>query len=363
MIFYRHFRYHFLALLLLLTFTPLSHAQNKQQEVNIYSFRQSFLVAPLFEEFTKETGIKVNLISASKGLVARIKAEGKGSPADILLTSDYARLEDAVNESITQQIDIDGLNIQRLPAYLRDKNRHWLALTQRARLIYVSKTRVPTGAIQDYQDLADPKWRGKICTRSGTHDYNLGLFASFIHHWGADKTEQWLLDVKQNLARTPQGNDRAQITAIANGICDIAIGNSYYYGLMMANDDQRKAADKVNLVFPNQAGDGTDDSTGTHMNISGVALLKHAPHVANAEKLIEFMLSDKIQQQYAMQNFEYPASDGARLASDAGGDAPSDLADMVENWDSFKRDTAPLSDIYNKRKQAFLLVNKTKFNR
>ena len=346
-LFYRFFCYHLLALLILLAFTPLSNAQ----EVNVYSFRQSFLVAPIFKEFTKETGIKVNLISASKGLVARIKAEGKASPADILLTSNYARLEDAVDTGITQQINIDGLNISaRLPEHLRDKNGHWLALTQRARLIYVSKARVPTDAIQDYQDLADPKWRGKICTRSGTHDYNLGLFASFIHHWGADKTEQWLRDVRKNLARTPQGNDRAQITAIANNICDIAIGNSYYYGLMLNNDEQRKAADKVNLVFPNQA----DNSTGTHMNISGIALLKHAPNIANAEKLIEFMLSDKIQQQYAMQNFEYPASDG-----DAGA---SDLADMVENWDSFKRDTAPLSDIYSKRKQAFLLVNKTKFN-
>ena len=356
-IFYRLFHYHLLALLilpaLLFAFIPLSNAQ----EVNVYSFRQSFLVAPLFEEFTEETGIKVNLISASKGLVARIKAEGKGSPADILLTSNYARLEDAVQAGITQQINIDRLNIQRLPTHLRDKNGHWLALTQRARLIYISKTRVMAGAIKDYQDLAHPKWRGKICTRSGTHDYNLGLFASFIHHWGAAKTEQWLRDVKQNLARTPQGNDRAQITAIANGICDIALGNSYYYGLMLDNDDQRKAANQVNLVFPNQA----VHSTGTHMNISGVALLKYAPNVANAEKLIEFMLSDSIQQQYAKQNFEYPASDGAR--DDAPSDLGASLVDSVENWSSFKRDTAPLSDIYSKRKQAFLLVNKTKFNR
>ncbi|MCH9852091.1 MAG: extracellular solute-binding protein, partial [Alphaproteobacteria bacterium] len=345
----RPIHYHLLALLLL-AFTPLSSAQAQQetpeQEVNVYSFRQSFLVELLFEEFTAQTGIRVNLISASNGLVARIKAEGKGSPADILLTSNYARLEDAVEAGITQPIDIYGLNIDdRLPAHLRDKNGHWLALTQRARLIYISKERVPEGAIKDYQDLAHPMWRGKICTRSGTHDYNLGLFASFIHHWGAEKTEQWLRDVKKNLARTPQGNDRAQITAIANGICDIAIGNSYYYGLMMHYDDQRKFANQVNLVFPNQ------DSYGTHMNISGLALLKYSPNIDNAETLIKFMLSIKMQQKYAIENFEFTTSYKMPYSDFADERADIILADMVEDWGTFKRDTAPLSDIYSKRKQ------------
>ena len=362
-LFNRLFHYHHFALLLLLAFTLLystqaqAEQQSPEQEVNVYSFRQSFLVERLFEEFTAQTGIKVNLISAKNGLVARIKAEGKGSPADILLTSDYARLEDAVEAGITQPIDIYGLNIDdRLPAHLRDKNGDWLALTQRARLIYVSKTRVPEGAIKDYQDLAHPMWRGKICTRSGTHDYNLGLFASFIHHWGAEKTEQWLRDVKKNLARTPQGNDRAQITAIANNICDIAIGNSYYYGLMVSSEEHRKFTNDVNLVFPNQ------DSYGTHMNISGLALLKYTPNIDNAETLIKFMLSKKIQQKYAIQNFEFATSYELPYSAYADERVDTVLPDMVEDWGTFKRDISALSDIYSKRKQAFLLVNKTKFN-
>ncbi len=331
----------FLSVFLCVLLSPL-HVTYAADEVNVYSYRQSFLMEPIFAKFTEKTGIKVNLISASKGLVERIKAENKGSSADLLLTSNYSRLADAVDANITQDIPNNILDV--LPPNLRDDNKQWIALTQRARLLYVSKTRVSKTDVQNYEDLAEPKWRGKICTRSGTHDYNLGLFGSFIHHWGEQKTEEWLRAVKINLARTPQGNDRAQVSAIHNGICDIAIGNSYYYGLMLQNDKQRAWAESVNLVFPNQK------TGGTHMNISGTALLKYAPNADNAIKLMHFMLSDSIQQKYAEENFEYPALFDAKWSAE------------ITQWGTFETDKAPLSAIYANRRKAFLLVNKVDFN-
>ncbi len=332
-----------LFLLSALIFTAPAHAKDEAaKEVNVYSYRQSFLLKPLFDEFTKQTNINVNLVSASKGLNERIIAEGKGGSADLLFTSNYGRIADAVDAGITQTIS-DEL-IKTVPAALRDNAKQWLPLTLRARILYVSKTRIPANTINDYSDLTDAKWRGKICTRSGTHDYNLALLGSFIHHWGKPATKQWLTDVKNNLARKPQGNDRAQVKAIKNGHCDIAIGNSYYYGLMLNNDEQKAWAQSVRLVFPNQNG------SGTHMNISGAVLLKHAKNKDNAEKLLAFMLSKNTQEKYAEQNFEYPVL------------AEAQWSDLLQSWGDFKRDDSPLADIYQARKKAFILVNQTGFN-
>ena len=332
-----------LALMLVILPTHSFARQDDEAIINVYSYRQSFLVKPIFEKFTAQTGIKVKFITAKKGLVERIVSEGKNGQADLLLTSNFDRLQDAVNAKITAKVTDAEIN-NPIPRHLRDPNGHYFALTSRVRLLYVSQDRITQNALQNYQDLADPKWRGKICTRSGTHDYNLTLFASFIENWGADATETWLQAVKQNLARKPQGNDRAQVKAIKEGLCDIAIGNSYYYGLMQDNPAQRSWAQAVRLIYPNQA------TSGAHVNISGMALMKNAPHSDNALKLMRFLLSKQVQEFYSKNNHEYSVRD----------DIPN--PEIFAKWGDFKTDKTPLAKIYKHRREAFELVIKTKFN-
>ncbi|WP_417815073.1 Fe(3+) ABC transporter substrate-binding protein [Thalassospira alkalitolerans] len=313
------------------------------QEVNVYSLRQAFLVEPLFESFTKETGIKVNVIFAEKGLVERIKQEGVNSPADVLMTVDISRIQEAVDAGVTDAVDSDVLKAN-IPAHLRDANDQWFALTQRGRAIYASKDRVTKGEIATYEDLADPKWKGRICTRSGTHDYNIALFASMIAHNGAQEAKTWLEGLKSNLARKPQGNDRAQVKAIKEGECDIAVGNTYYYGKMLDNPDQRAWADAVNIVFPNQ------DGRGMSMNISGMTLIKGAPNRDNAVKLMEFLTGDAAQKIYAEVNYEYPVKPGV------------DWSEMVASWGTFKADDLPLGEIARLRADAVRMVDEVGYN-
>ena len=206
-------------------------------EVNVYTYRESKLIQPLFEAFTKDTGVKVNVISASSGLEQRIKTEGANSPADVLLTVDISRLEDAVQNGITQPINSKAID-EAVPAQYRDPEGHWAAVALRARVIYASKERVKQDAIT-YDELADPKWKGKICIRSGQHMYNNALFAAMVAKHGEAKTEEWLKGLKANLAQKPSGGDRETAGDIAAGKCDLGIGNTYYWALM--ND---KEADK-----------------------------------------------------------------------------------------------------------------------
>ena len=252
------------------------------EEVNVYSYRQPFLVKPLFDAFTKQTGIKVNVIFAKKGMVEKIKVEGANSPADVLLTVDISRLSKAVKEGVSQPITSATL-AKNIPAEYRDPKGHWFGLTRRARVVYASKARVKQDAIT-YEELADPKWKGKICIRSGQHVYNRALFASMIAHLGTQKAESWLKGLKANLARKPKGNDRKQVKAIFAGECDLSIGNTYYMGKMQTNNknpEQKDWAKSVRILFPN-----TNDR-GSHINISGALLAKNAPHKANGIKLIE----------------------------------------------------------------------------
>ncbi|MBV18086.1 MAG: iron ABC transporter substrate-binding protein, partial [Thalassospira sp.] len=293
------------------------------QEVNVYSLRQAFLVEPLFEKFTEQSGVKVNVIFAEKGLVERIKQEGANSPADILMTVDISRIQQAVDAGVTEAVSNDTL-AANIPAHLRDPEGHWFALTQRGRAIYASKDRVAEGEITSYEDLADPKWEGRICTRSGTHVYNVALFASMIAVHGEEKAKTWLEGLKSNLARKPQGNDRAQVKAIKEGECDLAIGNTYYYGKMLENEEQRPWAEAVNIVFPNQ------DGRGMSMNISGMSLIKGAPNQENAVKLMEFLSDDVAQKIYAEVNYEYPVKSGV------------EWAENVKSWGTFKADTVSL---------------------
>tara|TARA_A100000171_G_scaffold33614_1_gene32026 strand:- start:75 stop:1091 length:1017 start_codon:yes stop_codon:yes gene_type:complete len=313
------------------------------QEVNVYSLRQAFLVEPLFEKFTEQSGVKVNVIFAEKGLVERIKQEGANSPADILMTVDISRIQQAVDAGVTEAVSNDTL-AANIPAHLRDPEGHWFALTQRGRAIYASKDRVAEGEITSYEDLADPKWEGRICTRSGTHVYNVALFASMIAVHGEEKAKTWLEGLKSNLARKPQGNDRAQVKAIKEGECDLAIGNTYYYGKMLENEEQRPWAEAVNIVFPNQ------DGRGMSMNISGMSLIKGAPNQENAVKLMEFLSDDVAQKIYAEVNYEYPVKSGV------------EWAENVKSWGTFKADTVSLAEIARLTPAAIKMVDEIGYN-
>jgi len=313
------------------------------QEVNVYSLRQPFLVEPLFESFTKETGVKVNVIFAEKGLVERIKQEGANSPADVLMTVDISRIKEAVDAGVTDAVNSDVLEAN-IPAHLRDENDQWFALTQRGRALYASKDRMTEGEIATYEDLADPKWKGRVCTRSGTHDYNIALVSSMIAHHGTEEAKTWLEGLKANLARKPQGNDRGQVKAIKEGECDVAIANTYYYGKMLDDPEQRAWAESVNIIFPNQ------NDRGMSMNISGMTLIKGAPNKENAVKLMEFLSGDEAQKIYAEVNYEYPVKPGV------------EWSDYVKSWGTFKADELPLSEIARLRADAVRMIDEVGYN-
>lgn len=307
-------------------------------EVNVYSYRQPFLIKPIFDVFTRETGIAVNVVFAKSGLVERLKSEGANSPADLIITSDISRLSEAVEAELTQPVNSDVLQ-SNLPEEYRDPDNHWFGLTTRARIIVQSKDRMQLGDINSYADLANPKLNGKICTRSGKHPYMLGLIGQQIVHTGVENTEAWLRGVRDNLARKPQGNDRAQVKAISQGECDVAIINSYYMGAMQTNEEQSAWAASVDIVFPDQEGGGT------HMNLSGVALTKSSPNTDSAIKLMEFLSQELAQSMYAEQNHEYPAN--IRVS-------PSGL---VRSWGEFKKDSLPLKQVSDARIEASKLVD------
>ncbi len=331
-----------LGLVALATFlvTPLAQAND---EVNVYSYRQPFLIQPLFDAFTNETGIDVNVVFAKKGLAERLAREGKNSPADLVFTVDIGRLNEVVEKDVVQAVQSDVLN-SNIPEQYRDPDGKWFGLTTRTRSIYVSKERADRDSITRYEDLAKPEWKGKICTRSGKHPYNLALIASMIAHHGEAETETWLRGVKANLARKPQGNDRAQVKAIKEGVCDLSLGNNYYYGKMINDEEQRAWADAVFITFPNQ------QDRGTHVNISGMALTKSAPNKTEAIRLMEF-LSDKLAQKiYAEQNYEYPVNPRVEASG------------LVQSWGSFKADTLSLSKIAELRSQAAKLVDRVDFD-
>jgi len=313
------------------------------EEVNVYSYRQPFLIEPMMKEFTKETGIKVNVLFAKKGLIERIKREGKLSTADIMLTSDFSRLALFTEDGLAQSVNSDVLN-KNIPSKFHGDKEQWFALTSRARSIYSSVERVGPAPDITYQDLATPAFKGKVCMRSGKHPYNVSLLASIIAHEGEAKAKTWLEGLKANLARKPQGNDRAQVKAVKEGLCDYALTNSYYLGKMLEDPKQVSWAEAVHINFPNQA------TTGTHVNISGVALTKFSPNKDNAIKLIEFLSGDVAQQMYAEDNFEYPVKEDVK---------PSKL---VASWGDFKQDDIKLADIAAQHEAAIKMMDEVKFD-
>ncbi len=323
-----------------------SLADAASPEVNLYSYRQPFLINPMLEAFTKATGIKVNVVYAKEGVLEKLKAEGKNSPADAVLTVDIGRLHELDEAGLLQPVRSETLK-KNIPAHLRDADGLWFGLTTRARIAVVSKARVKAGELKTYADLADPKFRGRVCVRSGKHSYNVALIASIIAHEGEAKAEEWLKGLRANLARKPQGNDRAQAKAIYEGVCDVGIINTYYMGKMQTEKkevEQHKWADAVKVVFLNQ------DGRGNHVNISGAAVTKTAKNRDNAVKLLEFLSDDDAQRLYASDNLEYPVKDG--VAVDA----------VVKSWGTFKADTIDLKKIAALRSKASQLVDRIRFD-
>lgn len=312
-------------------------------EVNVYSYRQPFLLKPLFDVFTQKTGIQVNTVYAQKGLVERLKSEGANSLADLIFTVDIGRLTDAVKAEVTQAVDNDTLNAN-IPSPYRAANGHWYGLTTRARVIAASQERAKPGEISTYEDLADPKWKGRICTRSGKHPYMVALTASMIAHHGASKAKAWLSGLKANLARKPQGNDRAQAKAIKEGQCDLALMNHYYMVQMMRDPKQSAWAEAIYLIFPNQNG------RGTHLNVSGMALTKGAPNKADAIQLMEFLSGDLAQRMYAEDNSEYPVKTGVPWS------------ELLISWGRFKADTIALDQVAQYRADAIKMADEVGYD-
>ena len=272
-------------------------------ELNIYSHRQPFLINPFIDAYKKETGTKVNIVFASKGLAQRLQAEGSRSPADVILTVDIARLHVYADKNLLSETNSPVLE-RNIPPHLRDQQNRWFAFSKRARIIVAAKRAEDTNEISHYEDLTKAKWRGRICARPGSHVYNRALIASVINASGSEAAQKWAQGIVNNLARRPQGNDRAQVKAIFEGQCDIAIINNYYFGKLKhaKNADQREWANSVRLIFPNQK------DRGTHVNISGGGIAKYSKNKAEARRFLEFLTSKTAQNLYGSVNFEYPVN-------------------------------------------------------
>ena len=297
-------------------------------ELNIYSHRQPFLIQPFLDAYTKKTGTKINIVYASKGLAQRLKAEGARSPADVILTVDIARLFVYADKNLLATVNSEVLN-KNVPAHLRDPGNRWFAFSKRARIVAVSKRAEDAAKIQRYEDLADPRWKGRICSRPGSHVYNRALVASIIHAAGVKVADAWSKGLVNNLARRPQGNDRAQVKAIYEGQCDIAIINNYYFGKLKhaKKPEQRDWAEAVTLIFPNQA------DRGTHVNISGGGIAMHSKNKVEAKNFLEFLTTKTAQDLYAAVNFEYPVNSNVPLSEE------------LKSWGVFIEDRMPISRV------------------
>jgi iron(III) transport system substrate-binding protein len=313
--------------------------------VNVYSGRRQENIEPLFKVFTEETGIEVKAIYLSNGLIERLQQEGDRSPADLVLTNDVGRLVEAAAKGLAQPVTSAAV-LAKIPANLRDTNNLWFGTAMRARVVYASKERVKQRSIS-YEELADPKWRGKVCIRAGDHPYNLGLLGAVIAHKGEAEARAWLEGLKANLAAKPAGDDRTQAKRVLDGECDLGIGNTFYMGLMQTNEtepEQKNWAAATRIIFP------SSPDFGTHVNVSGVLMTKHAPNAANAVAMIEFLAGDEAQRFFGDQNFEYPVNPAIKPPK------------IVADWGTFTPDKLDLSEIGKYQELARKLVAETGFN-
>ena len=313
------------------------------QELNVYSYRNQQLLQPLLDAYTAETGTTFNIVHAPKGLAQRLQAEGASSPADLVLTVDVSRIAELKELDLLAPLNSDII-AARVPSWLRDADDSWTALTTRARIVVTSKERVAEGAITRIEDLADPQWQGRVCTRKGSHVYNRALLASLIAHHGEAEAEKWVEGLVANLARKPQGNDRAQAKAIFAGECDVAIMNTYYYGKMKfntKNPEQQEWGAAMRLVYLNQ------DDRGQHINISGGGIVKTSKRADAARAFLEWLTGVQAQQIYASTNYEYPVNPAAKIDSE------------VASWGSFTADTLPINALADNAEKAQMIIDRT----
>ena len=310
-------------------------------EVNVYTHRHYPSDQILFEKFTENTGIQVNVVNASADeLINRMEMEGDASAADVLITVDAGRLNRAMEKGLLQPVQSATLE-SNIPRNFRENQGHWFGLTYRARIIAYSLDRVDPAAISDYEDLTDPKWKSKVLIRSSENIYNQSLMASIIANEGPEQAKTWAAGVVANMAREPKGSDRDQVKAVAAGEGDLAILNTYYVGLLLnsENPEEVAAGESVGIIFPNQQG------RGTHINVSGAGVARYAPNKENAVKFIEFLSSDEAQKVFAEANFEFPVKPGTTRAP------------LLESWGSFKIDTLDLGQLGTYNRQAVMLFD------
>ncbi len=325
----------------------LVNPQALATEVNLYTTREPRLIQPLLDAFTTASGIQVKTVFVKDGLLERVRAEGTRSPADVLMTVDIGNLMDLVDGGVTQALSNQTLE-QAIPANLRGSDGRWFALSLRDRVLYADRD-LPITSFT-YEALADPIWQGKVCIRAGQHPYNIGLIAAKIAHDGIAATQAWLEGVKQNLARKATGGDRNVARDILGGICDIGIANAYYIGQMKsaaAGSENRAWGDAIKVIRPTFA---SNQDGGTHVNISGAALAKHAPHRDNAVKLLEYLVSPAAQGIYARANYEYPVRAGVAVDP------------IMQSLGPLKADSLDIAEIAKYRKQASELVDKIGFD-
>ncbi len=292
---------------------PMGTAVAQEKALNLYSSRHYQTDEALYLNFTRLTGIKINRIEGTEdALLERLKNEGRNSPADVLITVDVARLWRAQQMNLLEPVQSAVLN-QSIPAHLREPAGHWFGFSKRARVIVYNKQLVNPADVQNYEDLAGPGMKGKVCTRSLSHVYNLSLMSALIDHFGEEKAQQWARGIKANLARDPKGGDTDQILSVAAGECHVAFINTYYYVRLASSKRpaERAAVEKVGVIFPNQK------SFGTHINISGGGMLRHAPNRENAIRFLEYLASDEAQSYFANGNNEWPAVPNIRLQNPA----------------------------------------------
>lgn len=337
----------FAQILTVSTYLGVLPATAAAAEVTLYTTREPGLIQPLLNTFTAQSGVKVNTVFLKDGLLERVKAEGSRSPADVLMTVDVGALVDLVQAGLTQPMKSAAVNAA-IPAHLRGADNQWFALSIRARVLYADKNqKFPA---MHYEDLADPRWKGKLCIRSGQHPYNTALVAAMLAHHGDAKTEAWLKGLKNNLARKAAGGDRDVARDILGGICDIGVANSYYVGRMKTAEpgsDNRKWGDAIQVIRPTFA-----NGKGTHVNISGAVVAKNAPNKAQAVKLLEFLVSPKAQQMYAQSNFEYPVRKGVSIDPV-----------IAQSIGEITPDNTSLVDIARNRQKASQLIDKVGFDR
>ena len=313
----------------------------ESKEVNVYSHRHYDTDKGIFKAFTDKTGIKVNVIQAKANeLAERLKSEGKNSKADVFITADAGNLEQVRVAGLFQSVtskEIEALS----PKAWRGKNNEWFAISKRARILIASKERVAQGSIADYEDLMDDKWRGKVLVRSSSAVYNISLLSQMIETLGRDKAKAWAQGIVENMARTPKGADRDQIRAVYAKEGDVAISNSYYLGHLLNSkaDKDRKAGESVYVIFPNQAG------RGTHINVSGVGVLKNAPNKDNAIKLVEFLLSPEAQKMLTDGNFEYTVNPSVEPNA------------LLKSWGEFKVQEPDFESYYKNAKEALKIFD------